>query len=134
MVLGQPWTALWLRLLDHHERRDGLLHARGRARRSSRAGVPGRCTTSCRRRDTSVFDLKSHIGLDFGVLFAWAFVDTAPFPLCCYLMRWRTEHERREASRVKDRYVVHSPADGDHEFPNEGDGRPKMRRGFMRGI
>ncbi|KAI0865489.1 hypothetical protein F4860DRAFT_510027 [Xylaria cubensis] len=58
----------------------------------------------------------------------------ALFLLCCYSMRWRTEHKQKEASRSKDWYVVHPP-DGDHEFPKkEGDEPPETRRGFMRGI
>ncbi|KAI1747828.1 hypothetical protein F4782DRAFT_534996 [Xylaria castorea] len=132
MVLGQPWAALWLifwvitnvatafytlelALLFYEWGRAWLLHNVVQATRHI------------------VFDLESNIGLNFGVLFAWTMVNTALFPLCWYFMRWRTEHEQREASGAIDRYVVHTP-DGDHQFPKKEGNKPlKMRRGSMRG-
>ncbi|KAI8945234.1 MNNG and nitrosoguanidine resistance protein [Xylaria longipes] len=133
MVLGQPWTGLWLifwvitnvATAFYTLELAPSFYAWGRA-------WPLHHIVQATRH--IVFDLKSHIGLNFGVLIAWTVVNTALFPLCCYFMRWRTEHEEREASRTKDRYVVHTP-DGDRGIPKKrGDGQPKMRRGFMRDI
>ncbi|KAG7109396.1 putative endoplasmic reticulum membrane protein like [Verticillium longisporum] len=59
-----------------------------------------------------LFDLHSGIGINFGILFAWAAVNTALFPCCCYFMRWSTERAKRKAEMEKDRYVVH---DGEEE-------------------
>jgi len=81
-----------------------------------------------------LFDLKSEIGLNFGVLFAWAAVNTALFPLCCYFMRWKQEHNERKAEKEKDRYVVKTE-DGEQELPKKkGEKPPVRKRGFLRGF
>jgi hypothetical protein len=38
-----------------------------------------------------LFGLHSRIGLDFGILIAWGAVNTAFFPVCCWLQRWKTK-------------------------------------------
>lgn len=43
---------------------------------------------------TLLFNTKSHLGENFGVLFAWTAVNTAFFPLCCLFMRWKSESEK----------------------------------------
>ncbi|KAH9834333.1 nitrosoguanidine resistance protein SNG1-like, partial [Teratosphaeria destructans] len=43
-----------------------------------------------------LFGLHSRIGLDFGVLIAWGAVNTALFPLACYFMRWKSQHHVHE--------------------------------------
>ncbi|KAF2664053.1 MNNG and nitrosoguanidine resistance protein [Microthyrium microscopicum] len=43
-----------------------------------------------------LFDLHSRIGLDFGILFAWAAVNTTVFPFACYFMRWKSNHDKSE--------------------------------------
>lgn len=43
-----------------------------------------------------LFDLHSNIGLNFGVLFAWCAINTALFPLACYYMRWKSKHHVHE--------------------------------------
>ncbi|KAL0259801.1 hypothetical protein SLS55_005541 [Diplodia seriata] len=40
---------------------------------------------------TILFDTHSNIGLNFGVLLAWAAVDTALFPFMCYWLRYKTK-------------------------------------------
>lgn len=45
---------------------------------------------------TILFDLHSQIGLNFGVLIAWAAVNTALFPFMCYFMRYKTRHGLHE--------------------------------------
>ena len=45
---------------------------------------------------TILFDTHSEIGLNFGVLFAWVAVDTALFPLCCWVMRWKTMRQKKK--------------------------------------
>ncbi|KAI0007230.1 MNNG and nitrosoguanidine resistance protein [Xylariaceae sp. FL0662B] len=81
-----------------------------------------------------VFDLHSRIGLNFGVLFAWAAVNSALFPLCCYFMRWKTEREKRQAEKAGANFKVMT-AEGEKEFPKEEGALPPIRkRGFMRGV
>ncbi|KAI3327803.1 MNNG and nitrosoguanidine resistance protein [Xylariaceae sp. AK1471] len=133
MILGQPWTALWLIfwVITNVATSFYALELAPAFFRWGRAWPLHHIVQASRQ---IIFDLKSEIGLNFGVLFAWAAVNTALFPLCCYFMRWRTEHEQRKAEMVKDRYVVYTD-EGDQEIPKrEGDKQPKMRRGFMRGI
>lgn len=40
---------------------------------------------------TILFDTYSNIGLNFGVLLAWAAVNTILFPFMCYFMRYKTK-------------------------------------------
>jgi len=43
-----------------------------------------------------LFNLHSRIGLDFGVLIAWGAVNTLLFPFACYFMRWKSKHHVHE--------------------------------------
>ena len=45
---------------------------------------------------TLLFDTKSHIGENFGILFAWTAVNSVLFPFCCVFMRWKTEAGKAE--------------------------------------
>ncbi|GAW15223.1 hypothetical protein ANO14919_046320 [Xylariales sp. No.14919] len=133
MVLGQPWTALWLIfwVITNVSTAFYPLELAPAFFRWGHAWPLHHVVQASRQ---ILFGLKAGIALNLGVLVAWAVIGTALFPLCCYFMRWRTEHQRREALRTKDRYLVHT-AEGDREFPKrEGDRQPKMGRGFMRGI
>lgn len=51
---------------------------------------------------STLFDLHSRIGLNFGVLIAWCAINSALFPLCCYFMRWNTERQRKKAAAGKN--------------------------------
>ena len=48
---------------------------------------------------TTLFNLHSRLGLNFGILFAWVAVNSILFPLCCYLMRWKTQREKQKAEQ-----------------------------------
>jgi hypothetical protein len=133
MVLGQPWTALWL-IFWVITNVATSFYSLELAPAFFGWGVAWPLHNVVEASRQIIFDLKSNIGVNFGVLIAWAAVGTALFPFCCYFMRWRTEREKREAERDRDRYVVNT-TDGDREVrKREGDRQPKMRRGFMRGI
>jgi hypothetical protein len=133
MVFGEPWTALWLIFWVITNIATALytLELAPAFFGWGRAWPLHHVVQGSRQ---ILFDLKSEIGLNFGVLLAWAVVNTVFFPFCCYFMRWRTEHERRRAEMVKDRYVVVAN-EGDQDIPKkEGDIQPKMKRRFMTGI
>ncbi|KAF2971401.1 hypothetical protein GQX73_g2131 [Xylaria multiplex] len=133
MVLGQPWTALWL-IFWVITNVSTSFYPIELAPAFFRWGYAWPLHHVVQASRQIIFDLKSEIGLNVGVLLAWAVINTALFPLCCYFMRWRTEHQQREALRTRDRYVVHT-TEGEREFPKrEGDRQPKLGRGFMRGI
>ncbi|KAK1598466.1 MNNG and nitrosoguanidine resistance protein [Colletotrichum navitas] len=133
MIVGQPWTALWLifwvitnvsTAFYTIDLSPGFYHW----------GYAWPLHHVVEGSRQLLFDLHSRIGLNFGVLFAWAAVNTTLFPLCCYFMRWKTENEKRNAERDKDRYVVETE-DGDKELKKpEGTKPPIRRHGFMRGV
>lgn len=51
---------------------------------------------------TILFDIHSRIGLNLGILFAWAAVNTVLFPVCCYFMRWKTMKAKNKEAESKD--------------------------------
>lgn len=95
MIVGQPWTGLWLIFwvitnvstafydidLEPHFYYFGY-------------GWPLHYIVEGSRQ--ILFGLYSRIGLDFGVLIAWGAVNTAVFPLACYFMRWKSKHHVHE--------------------------------------
>ncbi|KAI8634240.1 MNNG and nitrosoguanidine resistance protein [Xylariaceae sp. FL1651] len=133
MVLGQPWTALWL-VFWVITNVSTAFYSLELAPAFFRWGYAWPLHHVVQASRQILFDLRSEVGLHFGVLIAWIAVDTALFPLCCYFMRRRAENEQRDAERSKDRYVVRT-TEGDMEMPKRvGDKPPQLRRGFMRGI
>ncbi|KAE9967742.1 hypothetical protein BLS_006216 [Venturia inaequalis] len=95
MIVGQPWTALWLIFwvitnvstafydidVEPHFYYWGYawpLHSVVEASRQI------------------LFDLHSRIGLDFGILIAWGAVNTALFPFCCRFMKYKNNHGLHE--------------------------------------
>jgi hypothetical protein len=133
MIVGQPWTALWL-IFWVITNVSTSFYSLDLAPRFFRWGYAFPLHNIVEASRHIVFDLHSNIGLNFGVLFAWAAINTALFPLCCYFQRWNTERVKRAEEKNRDRYVVHT-TDGDKEFPKEqGANPPKRKRGFMRGV
>ena len=45
---------------------------------------------------STLFDLHSRIGLNFGILFAWGAVNTALFPFCCLFMKKISERQKKK--------------------------------------
>ncbi|KZL73163.1 MNNG and nitrosoguanidine resistance protein [Colletotrichum tofieldiae] len=133
MIVGQPWTALWLifwvitnvsTAFYAIELSPGFYHW-GYA-------WPLHHVVEASRQ--LLFDLRSKIGLNFGILFAWAAVNTLLFPFCCYFMRWKMEYEKRNAEREKDQYVVETEGGEKELKKSKGTKPPIRRRGFMRGL
>ncbi|KAI1340056.1 MNNG and nitrosoguanidine resistance protein [Xylariaceae sp. FL0016] len=133
MVLGQPWTALWL-IFWVITNVSTAFYSLELAPVFFGWGYAWPLHHVVQASRQIVFDLRSQIGLNFGVLLAWAAVNTALFPICCYYMRWKRERDMRKQEREKDRYVVDTEG-GEKEFTKrEGDNPPKRKRGFMRGM
>jgi hypothetical protein len=126
MLVGQPWTGLWLIFwvitnvstafydIDIepafykwgyawplHSGKTQTSFSPFSASRSFLARFNSQCMLIC---DSAVvegsrqilFNLHSRIGLDFGILIAWGAVNTALFPLCCYWMRYKNNHGLHE--------------------------------------
>ncbi|KAK8134347.1 MNNG and nitrosoguanidine resistance protein [Apiospora sp. TS-2023a] len=133
MILGQPWTALWL-IFWVITNVSTAFYSIDLAPRFFRWGYAWPLHNIVEASRQILFDLHPRIGLNFGILFCWVAINFTLFPLCCYFMRWKMEHEKRSAERNKDRYVVET-FDGAKEYSKkEGDNPPIRRRGFMRGM
>lgn len=94
MALGESWTAMWIIFwvtTNVSTAFNSLVlfpsfYKRGYA-------FPLHNIVECSHE--IFFDLHSRIGRNFGVLFAWAAVNTIVFPFACHLMRWKEKHEHR---------------------------------------
>lgn len=113
MIVGQPWTGLWLIFwvitnvsTAFYDIELGMLiltsckHINF-ANTSTAPGFyhfgyawPLHYVVEASRQ--VLFDLHSRIGLDFGVLIAWGAVNTLLFPFACYFMRWKSKHHVHE--------------------------------------
>ncbi|KAL1858143.1 hypothetical protein VTK73DRAFT_7919 [Phialemonium thermophilum] len=134
MLLGQPWTALWL-IFWVITNVSTSFYSLDLAPGFYRWGYawPLRHIVAASRQ--ILFDLRSQIGLNLGVLFAWAAVNIALFPLCCYYMRWKGEREKRREEVARDRYVVKTEGGDEKELPKQVGQKPPIRkRGFWRGV
>lgn len=132
MVVGQPWTALWL-IFWVITNVSTSFYAIELAPGFFKWGYAWPLHNIVEATRTILFNVHSRIGLNFGVLAAWAAVNTVLFPFCCYFMRWKGEHDRRVAEKEKDRYVVET-AEGEMELVKKQSTNPPMRKfGFMRG-
>lgn len=63
-----------------------------------------------------LFDLHPRIGLNLGILFAWVAIDTLLFPLCCYYMRWNTARVKRNAAMKEAEW--HAKMEKERENPS----------------
>ncbi|KAK1450643.1 MNNG and nitrosoguanidine resistance protein [Colletotrichum cuscutae] len=133
MIIGQPWTALWL-IFWVISNVSTSFYAIDLSPGFYHWGYAWPLHQVVEGSRQLLFDLHSRIGLNFGVLFAWTAVNTVLFPFCCYFMRWKTEHDKRKAEKEKGRYVVETE-DGEKEYKKpEGQKPPIRKRGFMRGL
>ena len=119
MVVGMPWTAFWLIFwvitnvctsfyeiaLAPHFYYWGYawpLHNSTFLPRPAPVSLSILTAAVVEASRTIIFDTHSKIGLNFGILFAWVAVNTAFFPLCCYIMRWKSQREKKKASEKEE--------------------------------
>ncbi|KAI1101175.1 MNNG and nitrosoguanidine resistance protein [Jackrogersella minutella] len=136
MLIGQPWTAAWL-IFWVITNVSTAFYSVDLAPGFFRWGYawPLHHIVSASRQ--ILFDLHSEIGLNFGVLFAWAAVNVTLFPFFCYLARWKMERESRTAQRGAESYSVYdAAAEGQKKSVAKEKGAlpPVRKRGFMRGV
>ncbi|KAI3338385.1 hypothetical protein F4824DRAFT_459062, partial [Ustulina deusta] len=107
MVLGQRWAALWLIfwMMTNVSTAFYTIELAPAFFRWGRAWPLQHVVQATRQ---IIFDLKSEIGLNLGVLLVWAVINTALFPICCDFMRWRTGKQQKGALKARDRYLVHT--------------------------
>ena len=100
MLLGTPWTALWLIFWVISNEATGF-YALELAPGFYRWGYGWPMHNVVELTRSILFDLHPRVGLNFGILFAWVMADTVLFPLCCYYMRWNTARVKKNSAKVE---------------------------------
>lgn len=105
MVIGQPWTAFWL-IFWVITNVSTSFYAIPTAPRFFFWGYAWPLHSIVEASRTIIFDVKSRLGLDFGILFAWCAVNTTLFPFATMFMRWNTEKGKaKEAGKPAPKYL-----------------------------
>lgn len=110
MIVGQPWTALWL-IFWVITNVASAFYTLPLAPDFFRYGYAWPLHHIVQASRTILFDTHSRLGLNFGVLVTWGAVNTAVFVPCAVFMRWKAqkEHMRELAGgdrKRKIRYLV----------------------------
>ncbi|KAJ4987813.1 MNNG and nitrosoguanidine resistance protein [Stagonosporopsis vannaccii] len=101
MMLGTPWTALWLIFWVISNVATGF-YALDLAPAFYRWGYAWPMHNIVELTRSTLFDLpRAHVGRNFGILLAWVAVDTLLFPACCYFMRWNTARVKSNAAQAE---------------------------------
>ncbi|KAF1994476.1 hypothetical protein P154DRAFT_624685 [Amniculicola lignicola CBS 123094] len=98
MLLGTPWTALWLIFWVISNVVTGF-YPLPLASSFYRWGYAWPMHNIVEVTRQILFDLHPRIGLNFGIIFAWCAVGTVLFPFCAYYMRWKTIREKKMAAQ-----------------------------------
>lgn len=102
MVVGQPWTAMWL-IFWVITNVSTAFYSLDLAPRFYLWGYAWPLHNIVEASRSTLFDLHSRIGLNFGILFVWCALNSLLFPCACYFMRWKTMRaKRKEKEREKD--------------------------------
>lgn len=101
MIIGQPWTAMWL-IFWVISNVSTSFYPLDLAPKWYYWGYVWPLHNIVEASRSILFDLHSRIGLNVGILSAWVAINAALFPFCCYFMRWKaTRQKRKEAERNK---------------------------------
>ncbi|KAI1266387.1 MNNG and nitrosoguanidine resistance protein [Xylariaceae sp. FL1019] len=105
MILGQRWAAMWLVFWVLMNDATSL-YSLELAPEFFRWGyaLPLHHVVEASRH--VLFDLKSNLALNFGVLVAWVVVGTALFPVCSYVLLRRVGRERKARDLIRDKWIV----------------------------
>ena len=95
MIIGQPWTAAWL-IFWVITNVSSSFYEITLSPRFYFWGYAWPLHNIVEASRTILFDLHSRLGLNFGILFAWAAINTALFPLCCWFMRRQSMKGKQE--------------------------------------
>ncbi|OCK85004.1 hypothetical protein K432DRAFT_413608 [Lepidopterella palustris CBS 459.81] len=98
MLLGTPWTALWLIFWVVSNVTTGF-YSLPLSSVFYRWGYAWPMHSVVEATRSSLFDLHPRIGLNFGILFVWCAIDTTLFPFTCFYMHWRTIREKKMAAQ-----------------------------------
>jgi hypothetical protein len=103
MLLGTPWTALWLIFWVISNVATGF-YALPLAPSFYRWGYAWPMHNIVELTRSILFDLHPRVGLNFGVLFAWVAVGTMMIPACCYYMRWNSARVKQNAAKKEEEW------------------------------
>lgn len=100
MAIGQPWTAMWL-IFWVISNVSTAFYSLDLAPKWYYWGYAWPLHNIVEASRSTLFDLHSRIGLNFGVLFVWCAINTVLFPFACYFMRWKTMKAKRKEAEAK---------------------------------
>ena len=100
MIIGMPWTAMWL-IFWVITNVSTAFYSLDLAPKWYYWGYAWPLHNIVEASRSTLFDLHSRIGLNFGILFTWCAINTMLFPFCCHFMRWKTMKAKREQEQKK---------------------------------
>lgn len=95
MFVGQPWTSFWL-IFWVITNVSTSFYSITLAPHFYYWGYAWPLHNIVQASRTILFDTRSEIGLNFGILFAWCAVNTAIFPLACLFAGWKMKKEEKK--------------------------------------
>lgn len=98
MIIGQPWTAMWL-IFWVISNVSTSFYSLDLSPKWFYWGYAWPLHNIVEASRSLLFDLHSRIGLNFGVLFAWVAINSLLFPGCCYFMRWKMMKAKKAESK-----------------------------------
>ena len=102
MLIGQPWTAMWL-IFWVITNVSTSFYSLDLSPKFYYWGYAWPLHNIVEASRSCLFDLHSRIGLNFGVLFVWVALNSALFPFCCYFLKWKIMKAKREAKRKEEK-------------------------------
>jgi len=101
MIVGQPWTALWLIFWVITNVSTGF-YSLDLAPQFYRWGYAWPLRQIVYASRTLLFSTHDQLGRNFGILAAWIVAGTVLYPFCCYFMRWKTIQQRKKATAFEE--------------------------------
>ena len=102
MIIGQPWTAMWL-IFWVITNVSTSFYSLDLSPKWYYWGYAWPLHNIVEASRSTLFDLHSRIGLNFGVLFTWCAVNTILFPLCCIFMKKKMERAKKQEAEQKNK-------------------------------
>ena len=95
MLIGQPWTALWLVFWVITNVSTGF-YSLELAPSFFKWGYAWPLRQIVYASRTLLFSTNDRLGLNFGILAAWVALGSALFPVSCWFMRWKGTREKKK--------------------------------------
>ncbi|KAJ9615647.1 hypothetical protein H2200_001723 [Cladophialophora chaetospira] len=100
MLIGQPWTALWLVFWVITNVSTGF-YALELAPGFYGWGYAWPLRQIVYASRTLLFGTNSKLGVNFGILAAWIVVGTVLFPVSCWVMRWKGVRDKKKLAAMQ---------------------------------